>query len=368
MMAAAVPRLDAVGPEWNALFDAGPGLQSRRAWFAATEDAAVPNGAQPQFVLIRDGGVPSAVFPMLAGPGRRMGALTTPYTCLYQPLTPPGATPGQLRSIGGAFGRYCRTWPLTVLEAMDPQWPGLPPLLRGIRDAGLLARRFDHFGNWRQPLGGVSWAQYLAARPGPLRETIRRKTRLCERNGLRLELVRAPAAIGPAMAAYESVYARSWKTPEPFPQFNAALTRHAETEGVLRVGLLWLDERPVAAQYWTVVNGTATILKLAHDDAYKSFSPGTVLTAHAIRDMLRHEIIAELDFGRGDDEYKRQWTSERRQRIGVLLADPRQWDGLSALVRHDVGTALQSLKRSVRSVAGGSRPARMPAMPGPVAK
>ena len=359
MIAAAVPSLGAVGPEWDALFNAGPGLQSRRSWFAATQDAALPPGAEPRFVLIRDGAMPAALFPMLAGPGRRMATLTTPYTCLYQPLAPPGASPSGWRAIGAAFGRFCRTHPVTLLEALDPQWPGLTPLLHGVRDAGLLARRFDHFGNWHQPVAGTAWPGYLASRPGPLRETIRRKTRLAERNGVRLELLRQPESIAPAMAAYETVHARSWKVPEPFPAFNTALARRAAAEGALRVGVMWLNDTPVAAQYWTVVNGTATILKLAHDDACKSLSPGTVLTAHVIRGLIEHETITDLDFGRGDDGYKRQWTSQRRQRIGVLLADPRRWAGLSALLRHDAGAALRSLKRPSRVQRRNATPANV---------
>ena len=54
--------------------------------------------------------------------------------------------------------------------------------------------------------------------------------------GLRLELVREPGRFGPALAAYEQVYARSWKTPEPFPRFNQALFARLAGRGCLRVG------------------------------------------------------------------------------------------------------------------------------------
>ena len=60
------------------------------------------------------------------------------------------------------------------------------------------------------------------------------------------------------------------------------------------------------------------MLKLAHDEAFKAHSPGTVLTALMLRHLLDQEHVARIDFGRGDDAYKQGWAVERRQqRIGV---------------------------------------------------
>ncbi len=333
------------GAEWDPLFDAGPGFQSRRAWFDATVEAALPQGSRPLFWMVRDAGRPSLLLPMLAGPGRRLGSLTTAYTCLFQPLAAPGASDAALHAAGTAAARACRAWPTATLEALDAGWPGLPPLLAGLRSGGILARRFDHFGNWYQPVAGLGWDAYLLGRPGSLRETVRRKTRACDRDArVEIEVVHGGPALTPALAAYEDVYARSWKQPEPAPRFNAALLVRAAAAGVLRLGVMRVAGQPVAAQYWTVTNGTATVLKLAHDDAWRTLSPGTVLTAHMIRSLL-DEGVTELDFGRGDDPYKQLWASQRRQRIGVLLADPRQPGGLVALLRHDAGIVIRRLRQ-----------------------
>jgi len=147
------------------------------------------------------------------------------------------------------------------------------------------------------------------SRPGQLRETIRRKANACSRDGsVRIEVVQSPGLLGPAVAAYEEVYRRSWKAPEAAPGFTGALLPRAARAGVLRLGVMWVGEQPVAAQYWTVADGTATVLKLAHDDAWRSLSPGTVLTAHMIR---------------------------------KLLANPRDPRGLLALARHLAGMVLR---------------------------
>ncbi len=333
--------LSEVGPEWDALFAAGPGFQSSRAWFEATVEAALPPGSRAIFLLCRSGGRPMAILPLLHGPGRRAHGLSTVYTCLFQPPVAPGTSDSGIRRAGAAWALHCRRWPLVLLDAMDPLWPGLPPLLAGLRDGGLVARRFDHFGNWHQPVAGCTWERYLAARPGQLRETIRRKANACSRDGrVRIEVVQSPGLLGPAVAAYEEVYRRSWKVPEAAPGFTGALLPRAARAGALRLGVMWVGEQPVAAQYWTVADGTATVLKLAHDDAWRSLSPGTVLTAHMIRGLLG-EGAAELDFGRGDDGYKASWASLRRPRIGVLLANPRDPRGLLALARHWAGVMLR---------------------------
>ena len=341
-------RLPEVGPEWDPLFAAGPGFQSSRAWFEATVEAAVPWGAEAIFLLVREGRRPAAMLPLLQGPGRQARGLSTVYTCLFQPLLAPDLACADIRRAGAALAMHCRRWPLVLLDALDPLWPALPPLLAGLRDGGLAVRRFDHFGNWHQPVRGCTWERYLAARPGPLRETIRRKGNASGRDGrVRIEVVRSPDRLGPAIAAYEDVYRRSWKAPEPAPRFTAALLPPAAAAGVLRLGVMWVEEQPVAAQYWTVADGTATVLKLAHDDEWRSVSPGTVLTAHMVRGLLA-EGVGELDFGRGDDEYKASWAGLRRPRIGLLLANPREPAGMLALARHLAGAVLRRTRDRFR--------------------
>ena len=86
-----------------------------------------------------------------------------------------------------------------------------------------------------------------------------------------------------------------------------------------------------------VTGGTASVLKLAHDEAARARSPGTVLTAAMIRGLLDRERVTELDFGRGDDGYKSLWAGQRRPRIGVVLVNPRRPAGLLTLGRHVLG-------------------------------
>lgn len=309
------------------------------AWWRTVLAAGMPLGAEARFLQCAD----AMLLPLqLLDGGRTLQSLTNPYTGLYQPLLAPGLDDATLRRAGIEFGRFCRGWPTVRLDAMADDPSTLTPLLAGARRAGMLASRFTHFGNWHEPIAGRSWEEYLAARPGALRETVRRKLKRAQAI---LDIVATPDAVEAGIEAYEEIYARSWKVPEPFPLFHAEMMRRAAASGVLRLGLLRTGEKVVAAQIWIVQGGRASVLKLAHDEADRALSPGTVLTALMIRELLAHEAVAELDFGRGDDPYKQLWATQRRQRIGIVLANPLRLHGVAALGRQWLGHARRRLAR-----------------------
>ena len=322
------PDLDAL-----ARFEAADNFFASETWWRTMLAAGMPADAEARFLLCSD----AVLMPLqLLDGGRTLQSLTNPYTGLYQPLIAPGLDEAALRRAGIEFGRFCRGWPTVRLDALADDSSTLAPLLAGARRAGMLASRFAHFGNWHEPIAGRSWEQYLAARPGALRETVRRKLRRAQAT---LEIVATPDAVEAGIDAYEDIYARSWKVPEPYPRFHAEMMRRAADVGVLRLGLLRAEGRVIAAQIWIVLGGRAAVLKLAHDEADKALSPGTVLTALMIRDLIGRDGITELDFGRGDDPYKQLWATQRRQRIGIMLANPRRLRGLAMLGRQMLGQA-----------------------------
>ena len=72
----------------------------------------------------------------------------------------------------------------------------------------------------------------------------------------------------------------------------------------------------------------------------------TVLTALMLRHLLDREHVEQIDFGRGDDDYKQGWAVQRRQRIGLLLVNPWRVSGAIALLQHLAGRARIALKRT----------------------
>ena len=328
--------------------DAHDDLFGSPAWYRAVLAAGMSDATNARFLLCRSaGGAPAALFPMQsADHGRSFASLTTLYTCRYRPLVAPGLSSVDLARAFQAFARACRAWPTTRLDAMPADWEHLAACCDAARAAGLAVRQFDHFGNWHEPVHGMTWRDYLAARPGQLRETIRRKLRRSERDAeCRFDLITGGEQLEAGIADFEAVYQRSWKEPEPFLDFNATLMRETAALGLLRLGVLHIGKTAVAAQLWVVERDRANVLKLAHDEAFKPASPGTVLTALMLRHLLDEEHVAEIDFGRGDDPYKVGWAGVRRQRIGLMLANPLHPRGMAFLGRHALGRARAMLRR-----------------------
>ena len=209
---------------------------STPGWYRATLAAGLPDGAQPAFLIAEADGTVIALLPMLRQRGR-LGALVTPYTCLWQPLLAPGLGPVQLHAVGHALGRAWRHHGVVRLEAMPADNPAVGALLAGLRGAGLRLLAFDHFGNWHEDLAGQGWDAYLSARSRRLRTAITRQTkRLAQQPGFAFSLVQGADGMEDAIAAYEAVYAASWKEPEPRPAFNGALMRASASRGHVAPG------------------------------------------------------------------------------------------------------------------------------------
>jgi CelD/BcsL family acetyltransferase involved in cellulose biosynthesis len=327
-----------------ALLDEAPGLFAGRAWWGVVLAHAMPAGAEASFVAIRWAGRVAALLPMMRI-GGRLNSLSTPYTCEYVPLFAAGLNAAARLAIMAAFCRFCRSSGIVRLDALPAEWDGLADLETGARQAGMHVLRFNHFGNWIEDVGGLDWSAYLLRRTGALRETVRRRMRRAENLAdARFDLLTRSDQMDQAAEAFESVYRRSWKDAEPFPTFNVALMRVMAPLGLLRFGVWSIGAEPVAAQIWVVKDGHAIVLKLAHDEAFKAHSPGTVLTALMLRHLLDQEHVTQIDFGRGDDAYKQGWATRRRQRIGILLVNPWRGSGMAALLRHVAGRLRTKLR------------------------
>ena len=202
------------------------------------------------------------------------------------------------------------------------------PLVEGLRRAGWLASAEPAAGNWVARTDGQDFETYWARRPGKLRTTVQRKMK----NGV-LDIEIHGQFDANAWAAYESVYRASWKPQEGSFPFLRGLAEQEGAAGSLRLGIARKAGRPVAAQLWTIENGEATIHKLAYAEDAKALSPGTVLGWAMFRHAIDEDRVRLIDYGTGDDPYKRDWMDERRQLWRILAYNPLSLRGLGGAAR-----------------------------------
>lgn len=199
------------------------------------------------------------------------------------------------------------------------------------------AHRFFCFGNWIHELDGASYQSYLDGRSSQLKNTIGRRTRrfLAEDRG-QLLLVQGGDQLESAIDQFTAVYSSSWKQEEPFPNFMPELLRLCARRGWLRLGIALYDKVAVASQAWLVSGNCAYIYKLAHREDFKHLSPGTVLTAYMMEQVIEHDPVSRIDFLSGDDSFKQDWMSSRRERHGIAAYNPGNLRGSSLAALHKV--------------------------------
>jgi len=283
----------------------------RLAWF---EGLAGHCGLAPLIAVAREGG-DMAVLPLQDGRGH-LHALSNWYTFRYRPLA--SGSDALLRALAEDLAGKARR---VTLSGVPDEDLSAKRLETAFRAAGWRVRRTTCDTNHILPVSGRSYAEYLASRPGKLRTTLKRKAGKLETRVLdRFD--------EDVWHAYETIYSESWKPEEGSPAFLRAFAEAEGAAGRLRLGIALAEGKPVAAQMWTVEHGTAWIHKLAHREAARPLSPGSVLSAALFRHVIDVDKVGLVDFGTGDDSYKRDWMEIVRPRYRLDMIrpwSPRNW-------------------------------------------
>jgi len=265
-------------------------------------------------------------------------ALTNYYCSLYSPLVT--STADRREALRAIFDQLASHRAVTV--NLQPLSEEDSDLVRHSLPSAWYGRRYFAFGNWYLPCAGLSFEQYMADRPSQLVNTWKRKAKKFTGE---LEIITGGERLEAGVKAWVQVYANSWKVPEPYPDFVPGWIRICAREGWLRLGVAWLDGQPIAAQFWLVRNRRAYIFKLAYDEAFKRYSAGTLLSAALFRHVLDVDRVSEVDYLSGDDAYKRDWVTHRRERVGVIACRLSSPLGLLIAARQKAGAIAAELRR-----------------------
>jgi hypothetical protein len=296
--------------------DRQPCLFDRLEWLDQLHRMAL-RGHAPLLLRAREGEA-DAWMPLMQLAGGQYGALANWYNFTWRPI------------FGGAYDEVTRLSLLRQLAATARDRTRrltLAPVPDEDGSASQIAAAFEASGwvvemtecdeNHHLKLNGRSFDQYWESRPGQLKNTVKRKGKKGVVS-IRIEREYSDSS----WRDYERVYARSWKPHEGSPAFLKQLAQAESLAGTLRLGLAYIDGLPVAAQFWTVENGTALIHKLAHDERHLDASPGTLLSAALFQHVIDLDKVDEIDFGTGSDRYKLDWMEAVRPRYRLDLFWP----------------------------------------------
>ena len=266
-----------------------------------------------------------ALLPLVSSGVHGAKSLTHTYSSLYSVLW--------MRSAGQAalecLAQGLTTLPLHSLrlEPLASDGEVTKAFAGALAAAGFECHPYPRFQNWFHRLDGDDFRAYWSKRPSRLRNTVERKQRKLMREcGYRVHVYTQESA-SHALSQYHDVHRASWKPSEVFPSMvDGMVTRFAEA-GWLRLGVLTVSYRPVAAQIWFVVHRKASIFKLVYDTASKASSPGSILTRHLMEHVIDIDHVDEIDFLYGSDAYKSDWVSQKRDRVGLAVGRPPRHAG-----------------------------------------
>jgi hypothetical protein len=336
------------------------------------------HGTDPQaplvLVLIRDpSSDQSHVLPLQRLPrsgcaayGPVLRSLSNYYSSLYGPVGDvTQLTVGALRAALRHLHQQGLTGGVMDLQPLDTEGPFFERMQQALRLEGYWVDPYRCFGNWHLSVNNRSYAAYETNLPSRLRNTIKRNRKKLDAAGpWSLEVISEPGAqLERGVADWQTVYDKSWKIPEPFPHFVPGLIRMCSERGWLRLGVLRLGTLPIAAQLWIVKDGRALIYKLAYDEEHKRFSAGSVLSAELMRRALDEDRVVDVDYLTGDDGYKVDWMSARRQRMGLVVFNPRTAQGLVSFAKQRLGRAWRRQQGRVAPMQSGSSSDSQPTAP-----
>ncbi len=314
-----------------------PHLYDRLEWFRLLW-AYCPPGRKPLIARARADNAEAWLFLARTRASAASG-LANWYSMAFRPVYAGGPDETVRRALLQAIAKRLKPGLSRIDLAPVPERDGHADLIvAAFRRAGWLAFSYVKYGNWLIETAGLSFEEYWAARPGNLRSTLERKAKKFA-VGTTVYTAFDPTA----WAAYEAIYAESWKDEEGTPTFLRALAEAEGAAGSLRLGIARLNGEAVAAQFWTVDHGRAIIHKLAYREDAKEASPGTILSAAMFRHALDIDKVDQIDFGSGADAYKADWMEWCDDLHAIALFNPRTIGGLAGAARE----ALSQLRRRV---------------------
>lgn len=217
----------------------------------------------------------------------------------------------------------------------------------GLDTRGRIVAERQRYRRWHADLT-LGWEVYQARLSGNLRSTLKRKAKkIAAANGGSLDVrrYRSPDELAAFHALARPLAVRTYQERllgmglPGDPAWVEAMLRAGAADRA-RGWLLCIGGEAVAYLYCPVERGTVVYEFVGHDERFDALSPGTVLMAEALRDLMAEGVHARFDFTEGEGQHKRQFATGHVECADLFLLRP-------TLVNRAAMAALNGFDRAV---------------------
>ncbi|UUL84339.1 GNAT family N-acetyltransferase [Sphingomonas qomolangmaensis] len=270
-----------------------------------------------------------------------------------------------------AFPRRLVRIAVSLADAIEGRPPALPPLPADadgysilslpagypIVLPGMLAAERQRYPRYFADLA-LGWDAYHAGLSGNLRSGLKRKAKkLAAASGGAIDIrrYRTPAQLEAFQAIARPLAAETYQEKllamglPGDAGFVAEMLRLAAADRV-RAWLLFVGGEAAAYLYCPIDGGDVLYEYVGHAERFDALSPGSVLQAEALRDLMAEGGLARFDFTEGEGQHKRQFSTGHVDCADwlVLRATLANRVALAALRAFDAGVARLKLVVSSR--------------------
>lgn len=265
---------------------------------------------------------------------REMAAVANYYTIEFLPIAPAHEDLRiQLAELFGHIFSESPSWRSVSMPLLDPEGALYPSLVHSLKSRRYVPHIYSATKRYYQDLSGMSFPEYIFNRSSKLKNTLTRKMKKLSKDHtwhVRIVFDGSKSVLDD----FKQVYDRSWKEPEAYPDFIDRLVALGDGMRAVVVGVLYVADRPVASQLWLRSGASFTIYKLAYDEAFKSYSVGSVLTQSLFYEVMTSGTVSTVDFGVGNESYKGEWLSQTADLVSVDVRSLYGSKGVVSLLRN----------------------------------
>lgn len=178
---------------------------------------------------------------------------------------------------------------------------------------------FHHYNYSWSPWLKVSgsWEQFYSELSNDFTKDLRRRRKRAEEKGnLNFEIIRYSEQIDKILDTLFDIECKSWKGKEgtaikcqkEVEYFYRQLACRAMHKKQLLLFILMLDEIPIAADFSLYSGQSVFSLKAGYDEAFKSFSPGSLLQLEVFKYLFNLQAVTHYNFLGICEPWKMKWS------------------------------------------------------------